>query len=802
MKRSVQLIILLLLIVFVGCREKEPETAVSNITPTVTIPAQPTTDSSPLIDRDFIVIATDAPNGHFADFDKFGNVIGFNNDLMARISAIADFDYEFVVTPNEGALDNLASPANNDFDAIMSSLVIPTEPEPGIAYTEPYLEIGQVMVVLADENQLNSYSDIQPGMAIGTPAHSSSEETARQILALSDADVYEYDTSAQALQALIDELVDAVIIDHYSAEHFVAAFPEQLKITGGQGREAWISQKTYGIAVPANDTVLRDHLNQAIIQANDESTIERLIVAWIIPDETITAGESRVGTPSGEFIIGVIGQLSDMDPASGPDLIGWELQNNTMSGLFVYNSNNQLVPILASGEPTISQDKLEYTIPLRRGLRFPDGSEFTADDVKWSITRSARLGSFLVNSYLKDSNDDNFADEDAIQVIDPFTIKIVLQEPTGYFLSLLATPPYFPISNECYSEGADPLSDCGGIGPYTIVSWDFNERIRLKANPEWPGLPAPAFENIQVRFYDNPQALLRSLTDFQSIDMAWTGLPFADFQNLIALDLDGDGVSNFLNWEGPAIFKSYLIFDHDSSPWDNPKVRQAAALSVDRAALAETVFGGSRRTLFSPVPNDVPGYQSVFPRRDLTRAAALLLEAGYSPATPLAVTISYLNDGRYSPQEEAYVNAIKSQLEETDVFEVTVEGVSWEVMRTQISQCNYPAYLIGWPSPGQPANYLDVTSWTDFFVENTDSGFCSNYESAAMTKLVDMAHEELDTAVRLDLYAQIQQLWAEELPTLPLTQEQRYAITLDNVSNVRIDALGLLHYEMLTKGGG
>jgi len=160
-----------------------------------------------------------------------------------------------------------------------------------------------------------------------------------------------------------------------------------------------------------------------------------------------------------------------------------------------------------------------------------------------------------------------------------------------------------------------------------------------------------------------------------------------------------------------------------------------------------------------------------------------------------------LNDGRYSPQEEAYVNAIKAQLEETDVFEVTVSGVSWEVMRTQISQCNYPAYLIGWPSPGQPANYLDVTSWIDFFVKNTDSGFCSNYESAAMTKLVEAAREELDTAVRLDLYAQIQQLWAEEIPTLPLTQEQRYAITLNNVSNVRIDALGLLHYEVLTKGG-
>jgi peptide/nickel transport system substrate-binding protein len=283
--------------------------------------------------------------------------------------------------------------------------------------------------------------------------------------------------------------------------------------------------------------------------------------------------------------------------------------------------------------------------------------------------------------------------------------------------------------------------------------------------------------------------------------MVWTGLPYADFQDLAGRDLDGDGEANLISWEGPAIFKSYLVFDHDSSPWNNPKVRQAAALSLDREALADTVFGSSRRPLYSPVPNDVPGYQEVFPQQNVARAVTLLLEAGYSPSVPLPITLTYLNDGRYSPLEEAYVNAIKAQLEETEVFEVTVEGVSWEIMRTQIAQCNYPAYLIGWPSPGQPTNYLDVTSWTDFFVENTDSGFCSNYESTAMTALVTEAHEETDTAVRLDLYGQIQQLWATELPTLPITQEQRYAITLDKVSNVRIDALGLLHYEVLTKGG-
>ncbi len=800
MKRLLLSILAVLVIGLIGCREAEPETAVPPVSPTATIPAVPTAVSQAR-DRDFIVIATDAPNVPFADFDKFGSVIGFNNDLMARIAAIADFEYEFVVTPNEGVLDNLISASNNDFDAVMSSLVIPEEPQPGVAYTVPYLEIGQVIVVLANEGQINGVGDIQAGTAVGVPARSSSAETAREILAINEADLYEFDTSAQALQALIDELVGAVIIDHYTAEHFTEAFPEQLKIVGGEGRAAWLSQKRYGIAVPAADESLLERLDQAIAQAQDDQTIERLTVAWLIPAESISAGESRVGTPASEFIIGITGQLADLEPSNGPDLISWEVKNNTMSGLFTINSSNQLVPMLAANQPVISEDKLEYTISLRRGLRFPDGSELTADDVQWSIIRSARLGSFLVNSYLKDANEDNFADEDAVQIVDQYTVKIILQEPTAFFLSLLATPPYYPVSNECYAETADPLSTCGGIGPYTIVSWD-NERIRLKANPEWPGRPSPAFENIQVRFYADATAMLRSLTEFQSIDMAWTGLPFADFKTLESLDVDGDGTADFANVEGPAIFKSYVIFDHDTPPWNNPKVRRAFGLAVDRDALAEEIFGGSRQSLFSPVPDNVPGHQAVLPQRNLEQAAAFLLEAGYSPSVPLPITLHYLNDGRYTPMEEDYANAIKTQLEETNVFIVTLEGAPWETFRAQISQCNYPAYLIGWPSPGQPVNYLDATSWTDFFIENTDSGFCSNYESAAMTALVEQANEELDTAARLELYAQIQQLWAEELPTLDLTQEQRYATTLSKVENVRIDALGLLHYEVLTKGGG
>ncbi len=780
--------------------------AVEIATPVPTVP--PTADLPDAIaaDSELVVVATDAPLPPYSDFDQFGNVVGFNAAVMEALAARAGFDYEFVVTPSDGVLDSIAAGSARDFDAVMSALMIPDTPPAGVAFTQPYLEVGQVVVVLVDDKTIDSAASIRPGMAVGVLAESAGQDAAAA-LGIDAADLFnQYERPSQLVQALIDEVVQAVILDSYTAEYFASTFPEQLRIAGGAGRAAWLDDRSYGIAVAADNTDLLESLNSALDGLRDSGELEQLALTWLIPEVNAAAavdpGESRVGTPTTELYIGVVGQFSDMDPASlTTDFIGWEIKNNTMSGLYRFNVDNQLQPLLAAAMPSVSEDKLEYTIPLRAGLRFPDGSEFTADDVKWSLNRAGGLGNFLVNTYLKDSNGDNFADEDAVQVIDPTTVKIIVKEPTAAFPAILTAPPFFPISSECYSDAGDPGSTCGGIGPYTIVNWALNDRMRLRANPDWPGEPKPTFENITVKFYPDAGSMRRSLVEFRSVDLAWTGLTFNDFTELSALDADGNGANDYTAWVGPSTFKSYIIFEQTTAPWDSERVRQAAALSIDREALA-AVFGGARLPLLSPVPDDIPGHLATMPARDLDRARELLRQEGYTAAEPLPITLWYVNDGRYSAVEETYANTIKAQLEETGVFQVEVAGAGWDEFRLQISQCAYPTYLLGWPSPGQPTSYLDATSWTDFFVTNTNRVFCSNYESEEMTELVAAARGELDDGARLEAYGRIQQLWAEELPTLPLTQEPRRAISLPTIDGVRIDAWGMMHYEWLRKSSG
>lgn len=784
-----------------GCGEPEATVTVTAVPLTVTAEAPPTATAVTAQPQDFIVVATDAPNPPFTLFDDFGVVEGFDSRILENIASDADLDYELIVTPRQGVLASLAAPDNEDFDAVIANLVIEDEPAPGIIYTDPYLEVGQVVVVLADNETIQSYQDLQPGMLVGVAENSQAEQAAREVAGIADQDlVNHYLNGVQALQALIDEGVTAVIIDSYLADFYVRSFPEQLKIVGGNGRDGWIHQKAYGIALAADNTQLLEKLNGAIAAARESGDIEREVTTWLIPKDTLEPGESRVGTPADELFIGILGTLPDMDPAAQPDLIAWEVKNNTMSGLYRFNSNNELVPMLAGSMPAISEDGLEYTITLRRNLRFPDGSELTAEDVKWSVDRARSLGNFSVNSILKDSDDNFYADEDAVQVIDPFTVKFVLQEPASYFPAVLATPPFFPINSECYAEAWDTLSTCGGVGPYTIVDWVPDDRMRLRANPEWPGRPAPAFANITLRFYDDAASIRRSLEEFGSIDLIWRGLPYADFVDLQTLDANEDGAADYQSWTGAADFKSYLMFNHEVAPWNSDLVRQAVALSLDREALASVTFNGRRTPLFSPVPNSVPGHTAVFPPRNLEQARALLLQAGYNETVPLPIELWYVSDNRYSDIEETYATAIKSQLEETGVFQVTLSSAPFEQFRVQVAECNYPAYLLGWPSPGRPVDYLDVMAWMAFFV--TSNSFCSNYSEPQMDELVTAVLAETDMAARAPLVAQLQQKWAQDLPTLDLLQQPTRAISRSNVNNVRIDALGLLHYEVLTKGGG
>ncbi len=404
------LLALFALVLLVGCGDSGAETAVTPIPPaptkSVTSPenaSETAVTEEPPGDRDYLIIATDAPNLPFTDFDEFGNVIGFNESIMSGIAADGGFAYEFVVTPYEGVLASLAN-GSREFDAVMPPVPVPDSQMEGIVYTTPYLEVGQVLLVLADEDTITSANNLSTGINVGVVDISYGDVIARTDLGIPASNLFTYNNATEAVQALVDGEVTAVILDNFTGSYFADTYPEQLKLAVGAESGSWLGKKSFAIAVAADNPELLARLNQAIAAMQANSGVER-ISALLIDGESerpLDPGEPRTGTSAGELVIGMVGQLTDLDPAMPPDLINWELKMNTMSGLYMVDSDNQLVPLLASAMPQISEDGLEYTIPLRPNLQFPDGTDFTADDVVWSLNRAKfGQGGYLVNLFLE-----------------------------------------------------------------------------------------------------------------------------------------------------------------------------------------------------------------------------------------------------------------------------------------------------------------------------------------------------------------------------------------------------------------
>lgn len=757
--------------------EAAPPTAVVELTAT------------PQGDDNFVTIATDAPFPPFALFDEFGAVVGFDSELAENLMSRTGYDYEFVVTNFDGMLQSVADGA---FDMAMTALSNP-DPVPGVFYSEPYLEIGQVLVVLANEETVVSYQAIPPGAPVGIVANSlAARRAATDIAEIPEDSLVEFETVGQALQGLIDGVVSGVIIDHDDAEHFTRTHYEQLRIAGGTGKDAWITERSYVIAVNESRRELLEALNESIAEARADGTVERVARNWLVSQETIDAGESLIGTPDDIIVIGVLGTVENVDPAAAPTPIGWEIKLNTMSGLYVFDEENTLVPLIAEGEPEVSADGLEYTVNIRPDLTFPDGSPLTAEDVVWSISRSGSLGNWHVNAFLKDDNEDNIADADAIQALGPTSIRFILNEPASFFPNLLATPPYAIVSQECYNTNPDAARLCNGIGPYQIIDWQAGEMIQLQANPQWTGPAQPLSENIQLRFYEDVDTL-RNAIELGAVDIAWGDLSPTVTEAMLQAD-------NVRAWDGTPTFKSYLVFQVEDTPWASVPLRQAVAYAVDREALVQAVAPEQRTPLYSPLPDGIPEQVATEPERDLGRAQELLQLAGYSESNPLVVPLWYLNDGRYSAREEAYAQALAQQLEETGMIDVELNGAAWEIYGAQMSECGYPTFLLGWPPVGWPTRYPAAMGWLEYFVTNTDS-LCSNYESATMTSLINQARQADPANVEAQqaIYTQIQELWAQELPTLDLTQSAPRLVARESIEGITFDLMGLVRYAALSK---
>jgi peptide/nickel transport system substrate-binding protein len=468
--------------------------------------------------------------------------------------------------------------------------------------------------------------------------------------------------------------------------------------------------------------------------------------------------------PMPALIIGTTDSVTDLDPANSYDFHTWEIHHNTMDTLLVYKpGTTELEPGLAESYE-VSADGMEYTFKLREGLKFPDGSAFNADAVVWSINRVMRLEgdpNWLVTSFV-----------DRVEKVDEYTVKFVLIDSVGFFPLLAATQPYSPVSPECYPENE-------------IKRWERDVEMELEANPNYYGNP-PAHSHVIVRYFADSTAMRLAL-EAGDIDVAWKTLTPSDYD-----DFRNSPDYNYYEGSGPYI--RYICFNTTTAPFDNPKVRQALSLAIDRDAISNVVFQGTHQNLYSMVPAGMFGHIDAFGDRDLNQAKALLAEAGFDESSPLVMDFWWTPD-HYGPTEGDVAAVIKEALEETGVIQVNLQSAEWATYTDYFGPGTMPVFLLGWYP-----DYLDPDNYTSAFAEcgaSDDLGIF--YCNEDMDELLKDARLSTDQSERQNLYKQVQELWTTETPTIPFTQGLLIVVTDKDIGGVVLDPTLFLHYFTLTK---
>jgi len=231
----------------------------------------------------------------------------------------------------------------------------------------------------------------------------------------------------------------------------------------------------------------------------------------------------------------------------------------------------------------------------------------------------------------------------------------------------------------------------------------------------------------------------------------------------------------------------------------NKQLRQAIAASIDREEIVDRVFEGRNIPAYHMVP---PGYPYAtepfldkYGQQDLDLAIELLTELGYTESAPAKISLWYPPD-HYGTTTADVVQVIKEQLESTGLMQVTLESQNWAEYVNSFVEGRLPFFMLGWfPDFADPENWLTPFASC---LQSPDNGV--NYCNEEMDTLLQQAAAETDPDKRAALYEQIGELYAEEVPTIPLFWEPEFITYREGVEGVTVGAPFEFNYNVLSFG--
>jgi oligopeptide transport system substrate-binding protein len=475
-----------------------------------------------------------------------------------------------------------------------------------------------------------------------------------------------------------------------------------------------------------------------------------------------------------------------LDPQMNQGIPEGKILACLFEGLVVDDPSDNTKQLPAAAESWEHNDELSlWTFHLRKNAHWSNGDPLTAQDFVFSYQReltpevAAPFADFLfvlkgAEAFFKGKTRD-FSTV-GVKAIDPYTLQLDLSGPTPYLLSSLTNYFWYPVHQATLlrfgsiSDRTSKWTLPGNMvnnGPFILKTWRKNDVIELVKNPYYYDQSAVKLNG--VNFY--------SIEDLNTADRAFragqlhltneVALPDVpayrrDQPELIRID--------------PAYISYFYRLNVNQKPLDNPKVRMALNLAIDREALVTNLLRAKQGPATGLTPTGLASYPALdLIHYDPEKARQLLAEAGYPNGAGFPSVLNILINTSESHRQIA--EAIQQMWRQDLNISVGIENQEWKVYIDSMNRTHYSILRGGWGSGiADPIGFLQI--WTTGNPNN-----CTNWGSPAYDKLISQAAASADPVRRLGLLRQAETILLEAAPIIPIYWYTRTYLLDPSVQN-------------------
>ena len=454
------------------------------------------------------------------------------------------------------------------------------------------------------------------------------------------------------------------------------------------------------------------------------------------------------GSQARGITVAVGSSFTTLDPYQATDLLSRTVAKSFYEGLYSFDKNLKPVPQLAESYE-VSEDGLVYTFKLRDGVKFHDGTDFTAEAVKLNFERVLNP-----DNHLSRRSFFNFIDR--IEAVDRFHVKFVLSRRTPGFLQRLANGSgqmICPNTIKTMDGRGIAFNPCG-TGPYLLKDYNPSERLVVVKNPNYRVKGLPKLDSITwLPVAENASRAAMLRTKEAAFIQPMPVEQVKDIENDPELKLT----------VVPSIMIRYLSINNAHKPFDDVRVRKAISLAINREALCKVAFSGYARPATGVLPLPIPSAVDLgVPKYDPQEAKRLLAEAGFPNGFSTKLWSGYNNS-----TSSKVIQFIQQQLAQV--------GIKAEARALEAGQ---RIQVYGNKDPKKAPNRLYIIGWSNSTVD-PDWGmrpalYSKNqppvlnneayYQNPKVDALFDQALADTDPAKRAAEYKELQEMVWQDAP--------------------------------------